>query len=114
MDNDNKVDSMQDLDSSLTQKMKELQTKQPGKNQKIRIFSQESNSPLNRPKQMVSSSKGGDAELQHQSSQSSGDLYLDSELSKEDTPTQEEKIGPQSFHPIQILGKGSFGEVYLV
>ena len=31
-DNDNKVDSMQDLDSSLTQKMKELQTKQPGKN----------------------------------------------------------------------------------
>lgn len=41
------------------------------------------------------------------------------EVSEEQLHTQimrvkEEKIGPSLFDPISLLGKGSFGEVYLV
>ena len=50
------------------------------------------------------------------SSQTSGGEYLleGDSMSSRDMQQPEEKIGIQSFVPIQLLGKGSFGEVYLV
>jgi serine/threonine protein kinase len=42
------------------------------------------------------------------------DVHFMPEFSEEPKVTFTEKIGPDSFIPIQLLGKGSFGEVYLV
>ena len=48
------------------------------------------------------------------SSSNEGYLLLESSSVQHSSLQIEDKIGVQSFIPIQLLGKGSFGEVYLV
>ena len=47
-------------------------------------------------------------------SQSGTESELSSNPQGPSTTTDEEKIGPQSFIVHSLIGKGSFGEVYLV
>lgn len=42
------------------------------------------------------------------------DVHLIPELEEAASIEEVDRIGPESFTPIQLLGKGSFGEVYLV
>ena len=95
--------SLNDLNMSLAKKMEELQGKIAARNKKIHIFEEEEKI----------SSKGGAPEWHKQSEQSSNEGILESESSNQES-ARVEKIGPSSFHPIMLLGKGSFGEVFLV